>query len=46
MSTSRLTATKYLDTLAEAGFLRKARFGHANYYVNVALFQIIQQAAS
>lgn len=38
---SRPTATKYLDTLATAGFLNKQRIGRNNYYVNqrlVALF--------
>lgn len=38
---SRPTATKYLDTLAVAGFLAKHRVGRNNYYMNrrlVALF--------
>lgn len=38
---SRPTATKYLDTLASAGFLEKQRIGRNNYYMNqrlVALF--------
>ena len=38
---SRPTATKYLDTLAAAGFLDKQRIGRNNYYMNqrlVALF--------
>ena len=43
LGVSRLTATKYLDALAVAGFLRKERFGRANYYVNLALFTIIQR---
>ncbi len=38
---SRITATKYLDTLADDGFLQKVKFGRANYYVNVALVRIL-----
>jgi Fic family protein len=44
LGVSRLTATKYLNTLTDAGFLRKERLGRANYYVNLALFSIIQRA--
>ncbi len=38
---TRQTAAKYLDELAQRGFLRKVRAGRSNYYVNtelVALF--------
>ncbi|GAA3693093.1 Fic family protein [Sphingomonas cynarae] len=41
LGVSRPTATKYLDTLATAGFLDKQRIGRNNYYMNqrlVALF--------
>ena len=41
LGVSRPTATKYLDTLAMAGFLDKQRIGRSNYYMNqrlVALF--------
>lgn len=38
---SRLTATKYLDTLARDGFLRKQKIGRSNYYVNLALVEIL-----
>ncbi len=41
LGVSRPTATKYLDTLAAAGFLSKQRIGRNNYYMNqrlVALF--------
>ena len=44
LNVSRLTATKYLNALTDAGFLRKARAGRANYYVNTALVDIIQRA--
>ncbi len=38
---SRITATKYLDTLADDGFLQKVKFGRANYYMNLALVRIL-----
>ncbi len=38
---SRITATKYLDTLSEDGFLHKAKIGRSNYYINVALMEIL-----
>ena len=41
LKVSRITATKYLDELAEKGFLRKRRIGRSNYYVNVALNKIL-----
>ncbi|OZI26870.1 addiction module protein [Bordetella genomosp. 9] len=39
---SRLTAARYLDALAEGGFLLKQRIGRGNYYVNVALTEILR----
>ena len=39
---SRLTATKYLDALAEGGFVQKQKVGRSNYYVNLALTAILQ----
>ena len=41
LQVSRLTATKYLDALAEAGFVQKQRSGRSNYYINVALNKIL-----
>ncbi|MHB9026001.1 MAG: Fic family protein [Armatimonadota bacterium] len=41
LGVSRPTATKYLDTLAEAGFLRKEKLGKTNYYINLALFDLL-----
>lgn len=38
---SRLTATKYLDTLAKAGFLRKQKLGTSNFYTNVVLYDLL-----
>jgi len=41
LNVSRLTATRYLDTLAEDGFLEKRKVGRINYYINIALNQIL-----
>lgn len=41
LQVSRLTATKYLDTLAAAGFLRKKKMGRSNYYINTVLFDLL-----
>ena len=41
LGVSRLTATKYLDALAEGGFVLKRKVGRSNYYVNLALQQIL-----
>lgn len=41
LQVSRLTATKYLDVLAETGFLQKQKIGRSNYYINHALTQIL-----
>jgi DNA-binding IclR family transcriptional regulator len=41
LNVTRQTAARYLDTLAEAGFLSKHQSGRNNYYINdqlVALF--------
>jgi Fic family protein len=41
LGVSRLTATKYLDALTEGGFLSKVKIGRTNYFVNVALNEIL-----
>ncbi len=41
LKVSRLTATKYLDALAEGGFVQKQKLGRSNYYINVALNNIL-----
>lgn len=41
---SRVTATKYLNTLCEDGLLVKERVGRSNYYVNVALVEVLIRA--
>jgi len=41
LGVSRPTATKYLDQLAEGGFLEKKRMGRTNFYVNTPLFELL-----
>ena len=45
LNVSRLTATKYLEALAAAGFLVKRRIGRSNYYINVSLYAILTRDA-
>jgi len=44
LGVTRLTATKYLDQLTAAGFLRKEKIGRNSYYVNIALFDLLSAA--
>jgi Fic family protein len=39
---SRITATRYLDALADGGFIEKQKIGRAYYYVNVAINDIFK----
>jgi len=41
LKVSRITAAKYLDSLADNGFLRKEKIGRSNYYINTALYSIL-----
>lgn len=41
LKVSRLTATKYLEALTDAGILQKQKIGRSNYYVNLALNAIL-----
>lgn len=41
LQVSRLTASKYIEALAEAGFVQKHKIKGSNYYINVALNQIL-----
>jgi len=41
LSVSRVTASKYLEQLTKAGFLRKQRMGKTNFYINEPLFSIL-----
>lgn len=41
LKVSRLTATKYLEALAEGGFLTKRKIGRSNYYINLPLYRLL-----
>ncbi len=41
LKVSRLTATKYLEALTAGGFLKKQKKGSSNYYINIALNEIL-----
>jgi Fic family protein len=41
LQVSRLTATKYLDALADGGFVQKHKVGRVNYYINLTLTPIL-----
>jgi len=41
LKVGRLTATKYLDKLAEAGYLEKNKIWRTNYYINRRLFSLL-----
>ncbi len=38
---SRITATKYLETLTENGFLKKEKMGKYHYYMNLPLIDAL-----
>ncbi len=41
LGVSRLTATRYLDTLARDGMLEKRKIGRTNYYINQPLYRLL-----
>ena len=41
LNVTRLTATRYLDLLAQDGFLLKRRIGRGSYCINTALTEIL-----
>jgi Fic family protein len=41
LDVSRLTATRYLEQLTEAGFVQKRKIGRSNYYINMPLYGIL-----
>lgn len=43
LNVSRLTATKYLDALVADGLLQKQKVGRSNYYINLALHQVLMR---
>lgn len=42
---TRQTASKYLDQLAEAGFVEKHQLGRSNYYINTPLLELFMQVS-
>ena len=40
MMVSRQTASKYLNTMVEAGLLERTRIGKTNYYINIKLVNL------
>jgi predicted transcriptional regulator len=45
LGVSRVTASKYLEQLTMAGFLRKQRMGKTNFYINEPLFAHLSNVA-
>jgi Fic family protein len=45
LKVSRLTATRYLEGLAAAGFLEKQKIWRSNFYINRPLFSLLSQAS-
>ena len=41
LDVTRLTATRYLEALTDAGIVQKEKVGRSNYYINVRLFDIL-----
>lgn len=41
LAVTRQTAARYLDTLADGGFVEKHRAGKHNYYINTALVRLL-----
>lgn len=46
LGVTRLTATRYLDALAQDGLLHKQKIGRTNYYINTPLVRILADAPS
>jgi len=44
LGVTRVTATGYLERLAQGGFVRKQKIGRNNYYINQPLFDILTDA--
>lgn len=45
LGVTRQTAARYLDTLADRGFVEKHHAGRSNYYINVALVRLFLEAS-
>lgn len=46
MMVTRQTASKYLDMIVEQGLLYKTKLGKENYYINIALFNLLMNRKS
>ncbi len=44
LGVKRLTASKYLNTLAEEGLLNKVKIGRSNYYINQPLYDLFAKS--
>lgn len=44
LQVTRLTASRYLDRLSEAGFVKKVKIGRGNYYINTRLLSLLQNS--
>jgi len=44
LTVSRITATRYLDELIRIGLLDKRKIGRENYYINRALYELLENA--
>lgn len=42
LNISRITAANYLNELAKDGILKKEKFGNSNYYINIALYELLR----
>jgi Fic family protein len=41
LNVSRLTATRYLEALAQGGFVEKRKIGRSNYFINLPLYGVL-----
>ncbi|NQY74556.1 MAG: Fic family protein [Candidatus Margulisbacteria bacterium] len=46
LNITRITATKYLETLVQDGILKKEKVGRSNFYINTELFEILKGVES
>jgi len=46
LGVTRQTAAKYLDQLAEAGFVEKRQQGRNNYYINTPLIELFMRVSA
>jgi hypothetical protein len=43
LNVTRITATRYLNLLVGAGFLKKQKIGGSNFYINEPLYQLFKE---